>query len=116
MALAGSLALLRWDIAQRREAFRNDARIVHRLLSQRAVQQEAILATLVLLDSAAGASSRPESRLPAVYPQVLAVLRRDGAERWPDAALQASEDHSRGAGRAALGPIDASSGQYTLVR
>ncbi|MEP7283054.1 MAG: ATP-binding protein, partial [Rubrivivax sp.] len=29
---------------------------------------------------------------------------------------QASEDHSRGAGRAALGPIDAASGQYTLVR
>ena len=79
LVLAGGTAIVRLDIAARREAFQTDARIAHRLLSQRAVQHEAMLATLVLLSPAA-APSRPEQRLPALYPQVLAVLRR-GARR-----------------------------------
>lgn len=115
IALAGSLALLRWDIAQRRESFQTDARIAHRLLSQRAAQHEAILATLALISPSTEASRWPESRLPAVYPQVLAVLRRDGSERWPDLALQASEVQSRNARHAALGSIDAASGQFTVL-
>ncbi|MEO8279057.1 MAG: ATP-binding protein [Ideonella sp.] len=115
LALAGSLALLRWDIAQRREAFQTDARIAHRLLSQRAVQQEAILATLALLSPPADGIGSAEARLPAVYPQVLAVLRRDGRTIWPDPALQASEVQSRTTHHAVLGPIDATRRQYTLV-
>lgn len=72
--LAGAV-LVRWDIAQRREAFQAEARTAHRLLSQRAAELEATLATLVLLDP------RPEAeaRLPALVPQVLRVQRGDGA-------------------------------------
>jgi signal transduction histidine kinase len=115
LVLAGSLAIVRIDIAQRREAFQTDARIAHRLLSQRVVQQEAILATLALLGPAADRSERPEGRLSAVYPQVLAVLRRDRGESWSSAALQAAEARSRETRSAALGPVDTESGQYTVV-
>lgn len=69
LALAGGTALVRWDIAQRREAFATDARIAHRLLSQRAVEVEAVLATVALLDV-------PESaRLPALHAAILRVVR-----------------------------------------
>ena len=115
LALAGALALVRIDIAQRREAFQVDARIAHRLLSQRAAQHDAILATLALLSPALDPAERSERRLIALYPQLLAVLRRDRGERWPDDALQGAEARSRDARRAALGPVDAADGRYTLV-
>lgn len=111
IALAGALIIVRFDIAMRRESFQTNARIAHGVLSQRAVQHEAILATLVLLGTELG----PEKRLPAVYPQVLAVWRRGGDDVWPDPALQTAEDKSRDLGHAALGSIDAANGQYTLV-
>ena len=47
LVLLGAAAIVRWDIAARREAFAVDARIAHRLLSQRAAQLDAVLATLV---------------------------------------------------------------------
>lgn len=72
-ALAGA-ALVRWDIALRREAFQVEARTAHRLLSQRAAELEATLATLVLLAPAPDA----EARLPALVPQVLRVQRGPG--------------------------------------
>lgn len=113
---------MRADIAQRREAFQTDARIAHRVLSQRAVQHEAILATLVLLSDGRRAG-RPEQRLPAVYPQVLAVLRRDGSDAWqnpgsapaPDPLMQAAEQRSRALQHAVPGPVDAAARKFTLV-
>jgi hypothetical protein len=63
-------------LERQREAFETDARIVHRLLSQRAVQHDAILSTLALLQSGTDAA-QPEQRLSSVYPQILAVKRRD---------------------------------------
>jgi signal transduction histidine kinase len=115
LAVAGSVAIVRIDIAARREAFQTDARIAHRLLSQRAVQQEAILATLALLAPAGVRSERPEARLPAVYPQVLGVLRRDPDDAWPDPVLAAAEARSRATRAAASGPLEPASGQYALV-
>lgn len=116
LALAGGWALVRWDIAQRREAFQTDARAAHRLLSQRAAQHEAILATLALLGGADAGPDHPEQRLPALYPQLLRVLRRDAATPWPDAALQAAEERSRAERRAALAAVDAAAGRFTLVQ
>jgi signal transduction histidine kinase len=116
VALAGAVALVRWDIAQRREAFQADARAAHRLLSQRAAQHEAILATLALLGTAEAAPDHPEQRLPALYPQLLRVLRRDAATPWPDVALQDAENRSRAARRAELAALDANAGRYTLVQ
>ena len=114
--LLGALALVRIDIAERRASFQAEARIAHRLLSQRAVQQEAILATLALLHPAADGADRPEQRLPAVYPQLLAVLRRDGAQAWPDDALRDAEARSLRSGHAELGAVDVAHGHYTVVQ
>ena len=46
-ALSGSF-IARTHLENQREAFDTNARIVHRLLSQRVVQHDAILATLAL--------------------------------------------------------------------
>ena len=73
-----------------RNAFETDARIAHRLLSQRAVQHEAVLATLSLMQPSV------DERLPAVYPQFLQMLRRRADQVWPGpqalvAALSSAE-------------------------
>lgn len=99
-AAAGWLA--RAELQRLHEAFDTDMRTAHRLLSLRAVEHEAILATLALLDvpQADGAAQR----LPAIYPRVLQVLRREGDLPWRDAALAdalaTAEAASRRAGRA----------------
>ena len=119
LTLAALAGAVRWDIAQRRDDFLTDARIAHRLLSQRAAQHEAILNTLVLLSPAAAASApsadRPETRLVALYPQLLVVMRRLADETWPDLALLASETTSRASRHAAMVRFDGATGQYTLV-
>lgn len=114
LALAGCVLIARAELVRLREAFETDARIAHRLLSQRVVQHDAILATLALLQPSAGADA-PEQRLPALYPQILSVQRRDGGASWADPALAAAEERSRAAGRAALADADLRSGQYRLV-
>ena len=113
LALAGAAWIARGELAAMREAFDTDARIAHRLLSQRAVQHEAILATLVLLQPADGGATE---RLPAVYPQVLRVMRRDAGADWPEPALAAAEEGSRRSGRALLAEAGLESGRGTLVQ
>ena len=115
---AAALVLVRWDIAQRREAFQADARTAHRLLSQRAAQHDAVLATLVLLARADGGEAGgvpPQARLPAIYPQVLQVRRRSGAQLWQDAALDAAEAASRASRQPVLGAVDSALQRYTVV-
>ena len=46
VAALGSAVLARLELAAIRDAFETDARIAHRLLSQRAVQQDAVMAML----------------------------------------------------------------------
>lgn len=125
LAVAGATWLLLADAATRREAFDTDARIAHRLLSQQAVQHDAMLATLVLLQpgaeagEVAGGAGGAEQRLPALYPQVLQVTRRGRGDAWPgqgSAELAAAEAESVRAGRAVVAQADAKAGQYTLLR
>jgi signal transduction histidine kinase len=117
VALAGAAAIARQSLEQQRALFETDARIVHRLLSQQVVQHDAILATLALLqpDGAGPSGTPPEQRLPALYPQILAVQRRDVDQTWPDAALADAEAASRTARRAALAAPDLQSGRYRMV-
>ena len=115
LVLVGWLLAVRADIAQRREAFQADARIAHRLLSQRTAQHEAVLATLALLAPPADDASRPAQRLAALYPQLLGVQRRDGEATWPDPALQQAEARSRSSRRAEVAGFDAVAGRYALV-
>ncbi len=124
LAMAGAVWIARGELAERRAAFETDARIAHRLLSQRAAQHDAILSTLALLQPGqpgqpgGGAEAAPEQRLPALYPQVRQVLRRDRGGDWPGphgAALRAAEAASRAARRAVLAATDLAHGTYTMV-
>lgn len=88
--MLGATLLVRQAVERERDDFETAARIAHRLLSQRAVQHEAVLATLGLIQPA------PDVRLPAIYPQILQVQRRAEGEAWSGppalrAALRAAE-------------------------
>ncbi|EHR73695.1 histidine kinase [Burkholderiales bacterium JOSHI_001] len=114
-ASAVAAGLLTWQaLAQQHAAFETDARIAHRLLSQRAAQHDAILATLGLLQPGADGSA-PQARLPALYPQVLAVLQRPRGQAWGDAALDAAEAQSRRSGHAVATKLALDSGRFTLL-
>ena len=108
--------MLAWQaqsaLTRLREAAETDARIVHRLLSQRAAQHDAILATLTLLQPADGA----QQRLPAVYPQVLAVRQRPRGTAWPEADLDAADARSRALGHAVVARFERASGRMLLVQ
>jgi signal transduction histidine kinase len=115
LGAAGVVAIARTDLERRRDNFTTDARIAHRLLSQRVVEHDAVLATLALLQAGTAETSPPEQRLPAVYPQVLRVQRRERGAQWPDARFAAAEVQSRRSGHAALAELDFAQGRYTLV-
>jgi signal transduction histidine kinase len=110
----GAAGLARLQLAQLRDAFETDARIAHRLLSQRVVQHDAVLATLALLQPQAE-SSAPEQRLTALYPQILGVQRRDRDADWADARLAVAETLSRAVRRPALAGLDLAGARYQLV-
>ena len=118
LAFVGAVWLARTELANLRESFEVDARIMHRLLSQRASQHDAVLATLGLLQSQSTEAER-ERRLSSVYPQVMAVEKHAPGTPWPSspnaAALNTAEDASRSASRPALGPVDFQEGRYWLV-
>lgn len=119
VALAGAAWLAVARVNALHAAFETDARIVHRLLSQRVVQHDAILATLVLLQPApADAPGAALARLPSVYPQILAVRARNADADWdgPDAAtLAAAEAASRNANRPVMVNADLERGRYGLL-
>jgi signal transduction histidine kinase len=114
LAALGAGLLARAELQRQREAFDTDARIVHRLLSQRVVQHDAMLATLALLQPVRD-GEHAEQRLPAVFPQVLQARRRREGEAWPQASLTQAETTSRARRRAALGAVDLAQGRYELV-
>jgi hypothetical protein len=108
------------------DAFVTDARIVHRLLSQRAVQHDAVMAMLPLLQPPAeGRSAKaalPLPRLPAAYPQIIEVLRRLPDSSWPadwphdlGAALDMAEARSLQSGHAELAWADLPKGRVWLA-
>ena len=123
VACAGCSWLVLNRLQQLHAAFETDARIVHRLLSQRVVQHDAILATLALLQpSAPGQGNAADAtlpRLPSVYPQILSVLQRPvGAGGWPgalQAPLSAAEAASRRSGHAEMALVDLPAGRFHLV-
>ncbi|MBX3664257.1 MAG: two-component sensor histidine kinase [Burkholderiales bacterium] len=113
VAAIGCTALIRSELASLRAAFETDARIVHRLLSQRGAQHDAVMAMLSLLQSGTYTSGR---RITSVYPQILDVRQRGGDASWADPALAAAEDESRRQRRAALAGVDLAGGRYWLVQ
>ncbi|MFM2121266.1 MAG: hypothetical protein RL722_2734 [Pseudomonadota bacterium] len=141
--LLGLATLAGLDLLRQIDRHEVDVRILHRLLSQAAAQHDTMLATLALLDEGEPAGSgrgaatlAATQRLPALYPQILAVRRRladqdwDGAPRKADAVppeadatasslaieLAAAEALSRQTGAAALAHAELAQGRYWLVR
>jgi signal transduction histidine kinase len=114
LSAVGAVALARLEMARLQELFETDARIAHRVLSQRVVQHDAVLATVGLLQGPGG-TERVEQRLPALYPQILSVQRRERPGSWNDAALAAAETRSRAAGRPILADVDLRRGRYRVV-
>lgn len=98
LSAAGATVLSLLEIERRSEAFQTDARIAHRLLSQRAVEHDAVLTMLSLLQPVA-ADPAAHRRLPALYPQILHVEQRSRSTTWPAelaaAKLPAAETISR---------------------
>jgi C4-dicarboxylate-specific signal transduction histidine kinase len=114
LVFLGSALLARNEFNRLREEFETSARIAHRLLSQRVVQHDAILATLALLQPASD-GSRPEQSLTSVYPQILGVNRREPRGTWFDQRLLPAETLSRALHRPALAAVDLAKGRYALV-
>ena len=127
LSALGCVLLARSELVQLRDTFETDARISHRLLSQRAVQHDAVLATLALLQpnsqstspstSPPGSAELAEQRLSSVYPQILGVQRRDPGDVWVGAGLDAAEQASRKARGAVVANLDftAERPRYQLV-
>ena len=110
----GGVALARIELNRLRDDFETHARIAHRLLSQRAVQHDAVMAMLALIQPPPDAS-QPEQRLPSVYPQIIGVQRRDRSVAWADERLTAAETVSRALQRPVLAAADFARGRYQLV-
>ena len=100
---------------QSRTAFETDARIIHRLLSQRASQHDAIMATLVLMQPDTPLAGALE-RLPSVYPQILSARATFRHSDWDDAELNAAETESRATRRPAIATRSAAPAHYTLLQ
>ncbi len=115
LAVAGAVGLARLELTRRFEAFETDARIVHRLLSQRVVQHDAILETLALLQPAVAGTQGQEQHLPALYPQILSVQRHGPSQTWPDPQLAKAEAESRRLKHPVLGAVDFQTGRYQLL-
>ncbi|MFC7513634.1 sensor histidine kinase [Herbaspirillum sp. GCM10030257] len=118
LALVGTVLICRAELASLRRAFEADSRIAHRLLTQRTVQHDTILATL---EAGAGAhdgdcAASARAQITVIYPQVLSVLCNAIEYRW-DAGLVAAENTSRSRRHAAISvnARDFSKGRYWLV-
>lgn len=104
--------------ARHEESFQTDARIMHRLLSQRAAQHEAILTMLSLFQPAGPVVAGSEAqRLSALYPQILRVESPSSAAWGPNfpTALAVAEDESRLRRRPVLASVDARAGHFWVV-
>ncbi|RYX92816.1 MAG: two-component sensor histidine kinase [Comamonadaceae bacterium] len=114
LIVLGSALLSQLALDRLQAAFDTDARIVHRLLSQRVVQHDAVMATLALLQPADDAT-QPGRRLSSVYPQILDVRHRAEGTDWRDGRLAAAEVVSRAVRRPVLAHVDFAHGRYSLV-
>ncbi|WBY01234.1 ATP-binding protein [Ramlibacter tataouinensis] len=114
VALAGSALLVASELGRQREAFDTQARIVHRLLSQRAAENDAVLATLALLQPSP--AEHAIDRLQAIYPQLVAIQQRSAARDWTLPSLAIAEERSRTARRAVMADAQLAGGRYWLVQ
>ena len=110
----GALALVRLDITSRRAAFEQDARAAHRLLSQRAAQHDAVLATLAALAPALPPAGLAQE-LARLLPQLIGLQVQPADALWPSDSLAAADARSRRSRRPELADVDEAALRYRLV-
>lgn len=115
LALAGCVVIARLELSRINEAFETDARIIHRLFSQRTAQQDAVMAMLALLQPETRGAASPGPRVSAVYPQILELQQRATGTAWGEPRLATAEAESRRHRRAVLVEADFGAGRYRLV-
>jgi len=108
--------LCHWDYQAQRRLFETDSRIAHRLLTQRTVQHDTILATLAAV-GAEDARCAPSARaqIMRIYPQITDVLCSRMEPSW-DENLLTAEAASRRSGHAQVAGGELSRGRYWLVQ
>ncbi|MEO6271468.1 MAG: ATP-binding protein [Lautropia sp.] len=104
VAAAGVIVLVQTGFDRLEADFQTDARIAHRLLSQSAAQHDAVLAMLALLQPT-GDRDGPARRLPAIYPHILRVVRREPAGAWPADAVARGVDAAQEESRRLRHPV-----------
>lgn len=114
-ALLAATALSQWRLGELRDAFELDARISHRLLSQRLAQHDAVLVTLTLYPAPPDVAAA-DATLRQLYPQFLQVLRQPAEGPWSAAEWAAAEARSRQTALAQVLPVPGSPGRYGLLR
>ncbi|WP_192805046.1 sensor histidine kinase [Noviherbaspirillum aerium] len=115
--LAGGVGLIcRFEFDQQRRLFETDSRIAHRLLTQRTVQHDTILATLSAGGpNDAGCAPSVRTQVMRIYPQLVAVLCSRMEGLWDD-SLRKAEAASRRSGHAEVAGAEFSRGRYWLVQ
>ncbi|AUL20362.1 sensor histidine kinase [Bordetella holmesii] len=116
LSLAGIVLLGRYEYQSQRDHFLQGASIAHRMLSQKAVQHEAVLETLGALSH----PPTPERLLPSLRPALAELLGLgwpspqgwQGSQPAP-AGLEHAVERARTSGHAVVLPLDAS--HYWLV-
>ncbi|MGH8807810.1 MAG: sensor histidine kinase [Noviherbaspirillum sp.] len=96
--------------------FETDSRIAHRLLTQRTVQHETILATLAAgaADDDMTCAATARKQITVMYPQVEAVWCSTMGGAWTD-TLALAERTSEQLKRAVVTDVDLANGHYSLV-
>ncbi len=113
LGITGSAAFSVAELGRQREVFDTQARIVHRLLSQRAAENDAVLATLALLQPPPRQAAI--ERLQAIYPQLLSVQQRSAERDWTLPSLALAEARSKTSKRPVMADAQLAFGRYWLV-
>lgn len=110
-----AVSLTRTELDASRERFENQARAAHRLLSQKALQNETVLATLALWP---GDAAQAAQQLRGIYPQFVGLLskQRGVAGEWAEPGLDAAEEASARLRQPVLSGWNAGTGRYWLVQ
>ena len=111
---AGALWIVQSELQQVRDNLDAKSRQAQRLLSQRAAQNDAVLSTLTLV-RAASDPTRPEQRLPTLYPHIVATQTRAGDALWAQPLLAGAEAESKRLRRAVLTDANLTLGRYQLL-
>ena len=114
VSLIGALIMASLELDRLRDAFDAEARVAHRLLSQKVAQNDAALALLSQFRAQEG-RPRPEQRLTQTYAQILSIQKREPDASWQDDSLRLAEAESLRLQRPSLADVNFAKGKYQLV-